>query len=77
MTINIDEKTGKRFRETVRKEYGSKKGYLGRAVNEALSRWVKEKEKKEISERQLSWMKKGFNLGFKGYKSRDELYDRN
>ena len=76
ITINVDKETKEMFKETVREEYGLRKGQLGRAVNEALKKWVEEKRQIEIAERQLALMKKGFNLGFKGYKSRDELYDR-
>ncbi len=76
ITINIDKRTKEIFRETVSKEYGMGKGKLGKAVNEALIKWVEEKRQREIAERQLALMKKGFNMGKIKYKHRDELYDR-
>ena len=76
ITINIDKETKELFKDTVKKEYGLRKGQLGRAVNEALLKWIDDKRKRNIAQRQLELMKKGFNLGFKGYKDRNELYER-
>lgn len=76
ITINIDKRTKEMFRETVEKEYGLRKGQLGRAINEALMKWVEDKRQRKIAEELKDLMKRGFNLGFKGYKSRDDLYDR-
>lgn len=76
ITININKETKDLFKETVKKEYGLRKGHLGRAVNEALLIWIREKKQQEIAERQLALMKKGFNMGKILYKHRDELYGR-
>ncbi len=76
MTINIPDEIAEGFRKTVEKEYGKGKGILGKAITEALQKWQDEKEQKEIAERMLARMRKGFKLGFKGYQNRDELYDR-
>ena len=76
ITININKETKELFKETVKKEYGLRKGHLGKAVNEALLKWVMEKKQQEIAERQLALMKKGFNMGKILYKHRDELYGR-
>ena len=63
------------FRTTVAKEKGLGKGKLGNAVEEALNLWVKDKEQKDIVQRQLELMKKGFHLG-KYVFNRDKLYER-
>jgi len=76
ITININKETKEVFKETVRKEYGLRKGLLGRAVNEALLKWVEEKKQKQIAEELRIIMKKGFKMGKILYKSRDELYER-
>ena len=76
ITLNIEKRTKELFWNTVKNEYGLKKGQLGKAANEALLRWVEEREQKKIAKRQLDFMKKGFHMGFRGYKNRDELYGR-
>lgn len=76
ITINIDKRTKELFRETVRKEYGLNKGQLGKAVNEALLKWIEEKEQRLLARELSSLMKKGFDMGKIKYKSRSELYER-
>lgn len=76
ITVNVSTETENLFRTTVYKEFGKGKGRLGKALDEAMKKWAEEKEQREIGERLLRTMKKGFNLGFKGYKKRDELHDR-
>lgn len=76
ITVNVDDKTERRFRETVKREVGVGKGILGKAITEALNTWVEEKEQKEIAERMLKLLDKGFDLGGKLYKDRSELHER-
>ena len=76
VTINLDEETETNFRNYVSKEYGTNKGVLGKAISEALNKWLEEKKQKEIATSAIKRMKKGFNLGGFKYKSRDELYER-
>ena len=75
MTINIDTEVEQKFRTTVKKEWGEGKGILGKAVQEALESWIKEKEQEEIAQRQLSLLKKGFHMGKYTF-NREEIYDR-
>jgi hypothetical protein len=49
---------------------------LGKAISEALDLWVKEKELEEVRRKAIETLNKGFHMGKKLYKSRDELYDR-
>lgn len=76
ITINVDNETESIFREAAKDEYGLGKGKLGRAVSEALELWIEEKKQVQIKKRQLELIKKGFNLGKRDFKSRDDLYDR-
>ena len=75
ITVNISDETGEQFREVVKQEYGTGKGKLGSAIQEALDAWVRNKKNQEISQRQLHLMEKGFFFG-KGKYTRDELHDR-
>ncbi len=76
ITINIKEDVAREFRETVKEELGNGKGTLGKAIEEAIKKWVHEKKQREIAERQIKLMKKGLYT-LKGWKfNRDEIYDR-
>ena len=76
ITINVDDETEESFRKAVRHEKGVGKGKLGEAVKEALDIWVYEKKQREIAERQIKLMEKGFNMGKIGKWTREELHDR-
>lgn len=72
ITINIDDETEKQFRMLVRKH---KKGNLGKAETEALRLWMDEITQKQISEKELKILDKGFNMGKLKFKTREELYE--
>lgn len=73
ITINIDEKTEKRFRENVKRKYGKKKGSLGAAVAEALNKWNNEQADFEFT---LQLLDNATDRGGYQYESRDELHSR-
>lgn len=75
ITANITDDTEDYFRHTVEKRCGEGKGSLGKAIDEALKKWADEKMQKEIAERAIARLKKGYNLGAKMYKKRSELYE--
>ena len=75
ITINIDNETEMKFREVASKEKGVGKGKLGLAVKEAFDLWIKNKERDEISQRQISLMNEGFRLGKYSF-NREELHER-
>lgn len=75
ITVNVSDETEERFRDVVKQEYGTGKGKLGSAIQEALDAWVRNKKNQEISQRQLGLMEKGFFFGKIKY-TRDELHDR-
>lgn len=76
VTISIDDNTEDRFRSYIYKERGKSKGVLGKAVNEALNKWLEEKKQEKIAEEAIAIMKKGFYSGGYKIKSRDELHER-
>ena len=76
ITVIVNDEIEKEFRETVKELEGSRKGYLGKAITEAMYKWVNEKRQKSVAQEMVSLMEKGFNMGKIKIKSRDELYDR-
>ena len=76
ITINVKDQIGKEFRETVKAKLGQGKGVRGKAVEEAIKRWIDEERQGKIAERQINLMKKGL-YSLKGWKfNRREIYDR-
>ena len=76
MTISMKDEVEKKFRQTAKSEFGEGKGALGKAIGEAVQKWLEEKEQKEIAKRAIEIMNKGL-YSLKGWKfNRDELYDR-
>ena len=76
MTISIKDEVANELRQTVKTELGEGKGALGKAIEEAVQKWLEEKRQKEIAKRAIEMMNKGM-YSLKGWKfNRDELYDR-
>ena len=76
ITISLNNNVEKEFRETVKEELGQGKGVLGKAVEDALQKWIHEKKQKEIAKRGMELTKNGL-YSLKGWKfNRDEIYDR-
>ena len=76
ITINIQDDVEKDFRKLVRSVHGAKKGDLGRAINEAMQKWVYEKRQEKIAQEALNLLEMKFNFGKRLYRDRDELYER-
>ncbi len=47
ITVNVKADVEAKFRKIAAATHGKKKGYLGKALTEAMERWTKEKEEKE------------------------------
>ena len=76
ITISVNDEVEKEFRESVKKKIGQGKGVLGKAVEEAMKKWVHDEEQREIAKRAMEMMNKGL-YSLKGWKfNRDEIYDR-
>ncbi len=76
ITICIDDATEQRFREIAKDLLGEKKGYLGRAVTEAIALWIRDKEQETIAREGLAILGKERNLGSYRFSSRGDLHDR-
>lgn len=75
ITINVREDVEKRFRELASAAYGKKKGYLGKAITEAMLEWERKKMSTDVNARALEMLRKGFKM--KKWKfNRDELHER-
>ena len=76
ITISVKNETEKEFRETVKRKLGQGKVVLGKAVEEAIKKWVAEQKQREIADELKKMMDKGL-YSLKGWKfNRDEIYDR-
>ena len=76
VTISISDETEKRFREAVKAKLGEGKGKLGKAVEEAISKWVEEDEQQKLRQEALALLKKGLYKVGKNYTfKREEAYE--
>jgi len=76
LTISIDDDVEKKFRDRVRQVSGERKGALGKAATEAISRWVTEQTQQEIAQKALALMEQKYDLGSRHYRTRDDLHER-
>jgi hypothetical protein len=75
ITVNVEDKVEKRFREVASTVFGKRKGYLGKALTIAMQTWTEEK-RKTAELRAFDMLKTGLNLGGIKYKKRKELHER-
>lgn len=76
ITISVKDEVNKEFRETVRRKFGEGKGVLGKAVEDAMQKWMEDEEQRKIAEELRNMMDRGL-FSLKGWKfNRDEIYDR-
>lgn len=76
ITISVKDNVNKEFRETVKKKLGQGKGVLGKAIQEALQKWVHDERQRQLADEMIKMMDKGL-YSLKGWKfNRDEIYDR-
>ncbi|MCL4325259.1 MAG: hypothetical protein M1481_00250 [Candidatus Thermoplasmatota archaeon] len=74
ITISIDEEINQEFRATAEKLYGRKKGYIRKALTEAIKQWLQEKNT-EVVVSSIGILKEGIKM--KSWKfSRDDLHER-
>ncbi len=76
LTVSVDLNVEKRFRKVAKALHGKKKGYLGRALTEAMDQWTKDKEHSDSVAAALQLLDEGVDLGGLKYKHRDELHER-
>lgn len=76
ITINVSEKVAQEFRRIAGAVYGSGKGHLGKAIEEAMNLFMNTHKTKSADDELIEMLKKGFGSRGLTYKNRDELYDR-
>ncbi len=75
ITLNVNNEINNEFRQIVKSKFGEGKGILGKAIEDAIKKWIYEQKQKEITERQLEIGRNG-TWSRKGYKfNRDEIYE--
>lgn len=76
ITVNIRDEVNEEFRKTVEEKLGRGKGVLGKAIEEAMQKWAKEKKTEEYVKEALALMKKGLYKVGKNYTfKREEAYE--
>ena len=76
ITVSVAEDVEERFRRLASATYGKKKGYLGKAITEAMKEWENKKEKNDVIAKSLKLLETGIKMGKFKFKSRDELHER-
>jgi hypothetical protein len=76
ITVSVRADVEARFRRAAASRHGKKKGYLGRALTEAMDEWTRGKEGAETVAQTLMLMEEGIDLGGMKYKRREELHER-
>ena len=74
ITVNINEKIENEFREKAALKYGKRKGYLGKAMTEAMDQWMRNLDS-DIEAQSLKMLKEGIKMKKWKFK-REELYER-
>ncbi len=76
ITVSVKRDVEERFRKLAGATYGKHKGYLGKAMTEAMKEWERKKLSTDVNVRALEMLRKGFKMGKMTWKSRDELHER-
>lgn len=76
ITVNVKEDVEERFRKLASATYGRRKGYLGKAITEAMIEWEKKKIASDVNARALEMLRKGFKMGGLKTKDRSEWHER-
>lgn len=76
ITVNVRADVEEKFRRVAASKHGKKKGYLGRALTEAMEAWADQEEASGATAQTLRMLRDGLDLGGLKYGHRDELHDR-
>ena len=76
VTISVDAVVEEKFRRVAKVVHGKKKGYLSKALTEAMDKWTKDKEKNDSVAAAIRMLDQGVDLGGIRYRHRDELHER-
>ncbi|MBI4162781.1 MAG: hypothetical protein HY513_03790 [Candidatus Aenigmarchaeota archaeon] len=73
ITVSVDKETEEKFRKLASATYGNQKGYLGKALTDAMKEWEKKKEESDAVAKMLKLMEKGIKMK-KWEFNRNEIY---
>jgi hypothetical protein len=74
ITVNLNEDVDNEFRKKAALKYGKRKGYLGKAMTEALDQWMRNLDT-DVEAQSLEMLKEGVKM--KKWKfRREDLYER-
>ena len=74
ITVNVEDDVESEFRRTASRKYGKKKGYLGKAITQAMKEWSR-KSSNDLESQFLELLEKGIKM--KKWKfNREELHER-
>ncbi|MBI3412655.1 MAG: hypothetical protein HY051_01065 [Candidatus Aenigmarchaeota archaeon] len=76
ITISVEKDTEERFRRLAGSTYGKRKGYLGKAVTEAMKEWEKSRTETDTVVKSVKLLETGISMGKLKFRSREELHDR-
>ena len=75
ITVNVKEDVEEKFRRLASATYGKHKGYLGKAITEAMSTWLEKREERDAIAKSLKLLETGIKM--KKWKfNREELHER-
>ena len=63
LTFSVDAEAERKFRKVPKAASGSKKGYLGRALTDAMEKWTRENEASRAVAAALALLDQGVDLG--------------
>lgn len=73
ITVNVEKDVEERFRRLAGATYGKRKGYLGKAITEAMEEWERKKAQVDVNARALELLETGVKM--KKWKfNRGEIY---
>ena len=73
ITVNINEEVENEFREKAALKYGKRKGYLGKAMTEAMDQWMRSLDS-DTETQSLKMLKEGIKMKKWEFK-REDLYE--
>ncbi|MHB8360600.1 MAG: hypothetical protein ACYDAO_08610 [Thermoplasmataceae archaeon] len=74
ITVNINEEIEDEFRKKAALKYGKRKGYLGKAMTEAMDQWMRNLDS-DIEVQSLLMLKEGIKMKKWNFE-REDLYER-
>ncbi len=76
LTVNVNAEVEKKFRQVAKATQGGKKGYLGKALTDAMQKWTDEKEATVAVAAAMAMLAEGLDLGGLRNVRRVELHGR-